>query len=318
MDASQENKLTELTEQEEYELIEKLEQEDPDFKLLPEETKNMTVINRLNDALFKFIFARKEHKHILIAFLNSILDDSKQIEDLTYIDRESSPRFEGGKGCRFDVRAKAKDGRIFHVEVQKSDDVNFFERSLFYACDSYANPLKAGMGYDKLAPVIFIGLLGYEQFEGNNVHSHYMLMETRRHNIGTDALEFHFFELTKLQRDESIAGEKFLDWLKYMASIKRGGDAQMQQLAQNDEMIAEALKVEEYFKIDPETRFRYMQSELEKYLDTKREAYFTQKYEAKGALSARLENARNFLSMGLSREQVAQGTGLSVEQVNKL
>lgn len=37
-----------------------------------------------------------------------------------------------------------------------------------------------------------------------------------------------------------------------------------------------------------------------------------------GAFSAKLEDARNFLRMGLSKEQVAQGTGLSIEEIQDL
>ena len=39
---------------------------------------------------------------------------------------------------------------------------------------------------------------------------------------------------------------------------------------------------------------------------------------AEGSHSAKLEDARNFLRMGLSKEQVAQGTGLSLEEIQKL
>ncbi|MBQ3923774.1 MAG: hypothetical protein II707_10785 [Spirochaetales bacterium] len=39
---------------------------------------------------------------------------------------------------------------------------------------------------------------------------------------------------------------------------------------------------------------------------------------AEGSHAAKLETARNFLRMGLSTEQVAQGTGLSLEEINKL
>ena len=39
---------------------------------------------------------------------------------------------------------------------------------------------------------------------------------------------------------------------------------------------------------------------------------------AEGSHSAKLETARNFLQMGLSQEQVAQGTGLSLEEIQKL
>ena len=39
---------------------------------------------------------------------------------------------------------------------------------------------------------------------------------------------------------------------------------------------------------------------------------------AEGSHAAKLETARNFLQMGLSKEQVAQGTGLSFEEIQKL
>lgn len=39
---------------------------------------------------------------------------------------------------------------------------------------------------------------------------------------------------------------------------------------------------------------------------------------AEGSHAAKLETARNFLQMGLSKEQVAQGTGLSLEEVNQI
>ena len=38
----------------------------------------------------------------------------------------------------------------------------------------------------------------------------------------------------------------------------------------------------------------------------------------RGAYEKALETARRFLSMGLSAEQVAQGTGLSLEVIQKL
>ena len=39
---------------------------------------------------------------------------------------------------------------------------------------------------------------------------------------------------------------------------------------------------------------------------------------AEGSHAKAIETANNFLRMGLSKEQVAQGTGLSLEEINKL
>ena len=40
--------------------------------------------------------------------------------------------------------------------------------------------------------------------------------------------------------------------------------------------------------------------------------------ERKGEYNKAIENARNFLNLGISVEIVAQGTGLSLEEVNKI
>jgi predicted transposase/invertase (TIGR01784 family) len=43
-----------------------------------------------------------------------------------------------------------------------------------------------------------------------------------------------------------------------------------------------------------------------------------EKGRAEGSHAKAIETARNFLRMGLSKEQVAQGTGLTMEEINKL
>ena len=111
-------------------------------------------LNRLNDRLFKFIFASEHHKDILIRFLNSVLGEDRQIEDLDYMDREFDPFLEDGKISHFDVRARGRDGRIFHVEVQVAKEPHIFKRSLFYVMNSYMTQIRQGDSYGALHPVI--------------------------------------------------------------------------------------------------------------------------------------------------------------------
>ena len=118
-------------------------------------------LDRLSDRFFKYLFAREEHKDLLIAFLNEVLLDlnpagsARRIEDVTYRDRESSPQHREAKLPRFDVVARAEDGRVFHIEVQVAKDPYFLERSLYYAAMTYSLQLRKGEGYHTLSPVIF-------------------------------------------------------------------------------------------------------------------------------------------------------------------
>ena len=128
------------------------------------------LLDRLSDRFFKYLFAREEHKDLLIAFLNEVLLDlnpdgsARRIEDVTYRDRESSPLHREAKLPRFDVVARAEDGRVFHIEVQVAKDRYFLERSLYYATMTYFLQLEKGDEYSDLAPVIFVGLLDFEVF----------------------------------------------------------------------------------------------------------------------------------------------------------
>ena len=96
------------------------------------------LLDRLSDRFFKYLFAREQHKDLLIAFLNEVLLDlnpdgsARRIEDVVYRDRESSPLYRDAKLPRFDVIARAEDGRVFHIEVQVAKDPYFLERSLYY------------------------------------------------------------------------------------------------------------------------------------------------------------------------------------------
>lgn len=116
------------------------------------------------------------------------------------------------------------------------------------------------------------------------------------------------------------------NWLKYMASMKLKGDEELQQLAESQEMIGEALVMEEYFKLDPETRFRYMQAELEKYLAPKREEYFIRKGELKGLqegekkgiLAGIYQVAKNMLTEGMPIIDIKKMTNLSEKEILSL
>ena len=118
-------------------------------------------LDRLSDRFFKYLFAKEEHKDLLIAFLNEVLLDlnpdgsARWIEDVTYGDRESSPLYRDAKLPRFDVIARSEDGRVFHIEVQVAKDPYFLERSLYYAAMTYSLQLRKGEDYHTLSPVIF-------------------------------------------------------------------------------------------------------------------------------------------------------------------
>ena len=218
------------------------------------------LLDRLSDRFFKYLFAREEHKDLLIAFLNEVLLDlnpdgsARRIEDVTYRDRESSPLHREAKLPRFDVVARAEDGRVFHIEVQVAKDPYFLERSLYYAAMSYSMQLKKGGEYHALSPVIFVGLLDFEVFPSvagdEDYHSLHRILDVRDHRWAMKWMEFHFLELPKLRRRRVGPRTGLERLLSYLGNV--GGEPAMQELAQADSRVERMMQLESLFTRDPD------------------------------------------------------------------
>ena len=223
-------------------------------------------LDRLSDRFFKYMFAREEHKDLLIAFLNEVLLDldpdgsARRIEDVVYGDRESSPLYRDAKLPRFDVVARAEDGRVFHIEVQVAKDPYFLERSLYYAAMTYSLQLRKGKDYHTLSPVIFVGLLDFEVFpsgvQDEDYHSLHRILDVREHRWSMRGMEFHFLELPKLRR-RSVGPRTGLDrLLSYLGDV--GGEEAMQEIAQVDSRVERMMQLESLFMRDPDLLREYL------------------------------------------------------------
>lgn len=291
-------------------------------------------LNRLNDRLFKFIFASEPHKDLLIRFLNSVLGEDRQIEDLEYMDREFDPFLEDGKLSHFDVRAKGRDGRIFHVEVQIAKEPDIFKRSLFYVMNSYVTQIRQGDAYGSLHPVIFVGILNFELMEDKpqSYHSIHRLLDTETHRCYCEDIELHYLEIPKLKKLKKTPQTGLERMLSYMGGI--GGVEGLKQLASRDADIERILKLEEMFVTDPQQWVGYLmreraQTDYEHSLAARlREATEQglqqglqegrQQGLQQGLREAKVEMARNLLARGMPLNVVLETTGFSEEELGAL
>ena len=296
-------------------------------------------LNRLNDRLFKYIFASRQHKANLIRFLNDVLDDPERIiADIEYLDREQDPPILQGKGTRFDVRAKASDGRIFQVEVQVRDEDDFLKRCLFYTCANYTSQIVAGEPYGQLGEVVFIAVLDFNAFfdKPDTYHSVQRMLDVENHKCYCSGVEMHFLELPKMRKlgrgkspDRMTGLERML---MYMGTM--GGTEVLNEIAAYDSDIRRILNMEEAFVKTPELWVNYLirereQSDWENYVksqeargraegEARGRAEGEAKGRAEGEAKGRAETARNLIRMGLDLDKIAQATGLPMDEVEAL
>ena len=121
-------------------------------------------------------------------------------------------------------------------------------------------------------------------------------------------------ELTKIETIPSMFLNKmFAVWMQF---IKDPNSIPPEFLAIDE--VKEAMDELQYMSADPQTRAEY--DARVKQLNDIRAAQSVKYNEglAEGEKIAKVESAKRFLAMGLSLEQIAQGTGLSIEDVSNL
>ena len=155
-----------------------------------------------SDVLFKLLFVR--HPNLLkrlVSVLLSIPLDS--IENFQTINPEMPPEEIGKKFCKLDIHMLV-DGRKVNLEIQVEDEGNYPERSMFYWSRMYSSSLPSGNNYALLPKTIVVSILGFKQFSGSEVHSEFAPLEVNRHELLSDKMSFHFFELPKMPNIDAI------------------------------------------------------------------------------------------------------------------
>ena len=103
-----------------------------------------------NDIIFKMLFGNQKQPRLLIHLLNAILDTDSPITGVTIRQSELSPELIGKKGVRLDVLAETQDKRLINVEIQKKNERNIKERSLFYCSKIFSGQAVIREKYENL------------------------------------------------------------------------------------------------------------------------------------------------------------------------
>ena len=90
-------------------------------------------INPFTDFGFKKIFGEEPNKDVLIDFLNSLLNGKEKIKNLTYSKNEHQGRSDSDRKAIFDLYCENDKGEKIIVEIQKTKQKFFKDRSLYYS-----------------------------------------------------------------------------------------------------------------------------------------------------------------------------------------
>jgi predicted transposase/invertase (TIGR01784 family) len=158
------------------------------------------------------------------------------------------------RGVVLDIAAELADGTLLDIEMQSDKRPAFRERALFYWARLYGAELERGEGYEALRPVISVLFLDYRELRGQRLHSVFHVLEVHDHERFSDALALHVIELPKIPQataEERADEASLLRWSRFFAAQT---DAELEEIAMADPVIAEARNVLQAVSDDPTAR----------------------------------------------------------------
>ena len=221
---------------------------------------NKKPFNALNDCFVRYFFTDKGGEKVLLDFINAVMisADMKTFKAVEILNPFNLKRHYKDKETIVDVKCITKNGTIVIIEVQLSGNSRFPERILYYWAANYSKLLKKGEEYEDLTPVISINLLNFNLNKVNkNVHSCYMIYDTKNKRLLTDHLQIHIIELKKFKFKDNDLKKDLNYWLGFFTTNNM--EEYMSEIVKEKPIMEEAHKRYNNF-----IRSRLMMSEYEK------------------------------------------------------
>ena len=296
---------------------------------------NKKPFNALNDCFVRYFFTDKGGEKVLLDFINAVMisADMKTFKAVEILNPFNLKRHYKDKETIVDVKCITKNGTVVIIEVQLSGNSRFPERILYYWSSNYSKLLKKGEEYEDLTPVISINLLNFNLDKVNkNVHSCYMIYDTKNKRLLTDHLQIHIIELKKFKFKDNDLKKDLNYWLGFFTTNNM--EAYMSEIVKEKPIMEEAHKRYNNF-----IRSRLMMSEYEKkeiyqydkqitLEEKRREGIKEGKAEGikEGIKKGKLEGIKNekysiaktLKQMNMDDASISKATGLTIKEIQNI
>jgi predicted transposase/invertase (TIGR01784 family) len=285
-------------------------------------------INPYTDFGFKKLFGTEMNKDLLISFLNALFSGHEVIRDVQYLNSEHLGEGYFDRKAVFDVYCENELGEKFIVEMQKAEQNYFKDRSVFYATYPIREQAPQGRQWDfRLKAVYMVGVLDFvfpdHEYSEACFHHEVKLMDTQDKHVFYDKLTFVYLEMPKFHKTEDQLLTMFDKWLFALKNLSRLLE---RPRALQERVFQKFFEQAEIARYSPLERQEYEESvkvyrDLINVVDTA-EMKGLKKGRADGLAEGKLqekrETALRLKALGLTVEQIAQGTGMTPEEVGAL
>ena len=276
-------------------------------------------INPFTDFGFKKLFGEEPNKDLLLDFLNSILEKQEgAIVDLTYLKNEHLGRSQLDRKAIFDLYCENDRGEKFIVEMQKSKQKFFKDRSIYYSTFPIQEQAKKSEWNYRLKSIYTIGILDFEFDDELNTNSNpdkyrsdVQLLDIDTHEVFYNKLTFIYFEMPKFTKKVNELDTKFDKWLyvlKNLSKLDRLPERLQENIFKKVFNIAEISKFSEKEYVSYQDSLKYYR-DLKNSLDTAFDEGIKEGVE---------KVALTLIKNGSDNDFISNSTGLTLDQIENL
>jgi predicted transposase/invertase (TIGR01784 family) len=289
-------------------------------------------IDPFTDFGFKHIFGTEKNKRFLISFLNDLLELKNKIEDITYRNLEKLGLSIIDRKAIFDVYCTDTKGNNFIVELQRSQQKYFKDRSVYYTSFPIQEQSKKGSWDYSLTPIYFVGILEFtfddmrrkEHKKSEKYLTKVQLFDCEEKEVFYDKLTYYYLEMPKFRKTQKELSTHLDYWLYYLNNL--ANTTEIPTILKEDKVLEEAFEVAEFLALDKDAQFSYQQDLKARWdnqacLDFAEEKGLEKGLEKgieKGAKEEKIKIARTSLAQNIDISTISLITGLSIQEIEKL
>ncbi len=274
-------------------------------------------INPFTDYGFKRLFGEEAHKDLLLDFLNELLrEEQGEIKNITFLKSEQLGSTEIDRKAIFDLYCENEKGEKFIVELQKSKQNFFKDRTLYYSTFPIQEQAQKGEWNYELKAVYTIAILDFVFDEDKNEPDKYKyfvkLSDIETNKIFYNKLTFVYLEMPKFKKELSEIETHFEKWLYVLRHLEK-----LDQIPPKltEKIFKRLFDVAEIAKFNREQLLQYEDS-LKYYRDLKN-SFDTVREDSKeeGKQERNFEIAIAMLEEGFDVKTIVKITGLTEEMI---
>ena len=281
-------------------------------------------VNPFTDFGFKKLFGEEPNKDLLLDFLNELLREQEgEIKELTYLKNEHLGAADTDRRAIFDLYCENEKGEKFIVELQKSKQNFFKDRTLYYSTFPIQEQAKRTDWNYELKAVYTVAILDFVFDEDKAEHHKYrydvMLTDIQTCKVFYDKLTFIYLEMPKFTKQAHELETRFDKWLYVLKNLNR-----LDRIPEHlrEQIFERLFEVAEVARFTREELLSYEDS-LKYYRDLKNslDTAFDEGFEVgkdKGREEGKIEVIKNGVKSGLEISVLSKLTGMTEEEIIRI